>query len=133
MSKPEKTPLSNKHTILVVDDDPEIVTLLSKILLNEGYNVMDAQNGRKALRKVEKGGIDLVILDLIMPGIDGFEFLKLCKKNPLTQHIPVAVLTIRDSPQDIETAKRLGAEVCLIKHKMRPKALLDSVRIILGE
>src|SRR3990167_3963647 len=100
MSKPEKTPLSNKHTILVVDDDPEIVTLLSKILLNEGYNVMDAQNGRKALRKVEKGGIDLVILDLIMPEMGGIEVLK--RLGDIAPKLPVIVLT---GHGDLQTAR----------------------------
>ena len=107
MSKPEKTPLSNKHTILVVDDDPEIVTLLSKILLNEGYNVMDAQNGRKALRKVEKGGIDLVILDLIMPEIGGIEVLK--RLGDIAPKLPVIVLTGHGDLQTAREAMMLGA------------------------
>ncbi|HCN20611.1 MAG: hypothetical protein A3C38_04395 [Planctomycetes bacterium RIFCSPHIGHO2_02_FULL_50_42] len=107
MSKPEKTPLSNKHTILVVDDDPEIVTLLSKILLNEGYNVMDAQNGRKALRKVEKGGIDLVILDLIMPEMGGIEVLK--RLGDIAPKLPVIVLTGHGDLQTAREAMMLGA------------------------
>ncbi|OHB95083.1 MAG: hypothetical protein A3I59_03220 [Planctomycetes bacterium RIFCSPLOWO2_02_FULL_50_16] len=107
MSKPEKTPLSNKHTILVVDDDPEIVTLLSKILLNEGYNVMDAQNGLKALRKVEKGGIDLVILDLIMPEMGGIEVLK--RLGDIAPKLPVIVLTGHGDLQTAREAMMLGA------------------------
>ncbi|OGX52175.1 MAG: hypothetical protein A3G37_03985 [Omnitrophica WOR_2 bacterium RIFCSPLOWO2_12_FULL_46_30] len=119
--------------ILLIDDNRLTREINGSVLEQAGYKIVSASDGSQGLKKLEEEKIDLIILDLIMPGIDGFEFLKLCKKNPLTQHIPVAVLTIRDSPQDIETAKRLGAEVCLIKHKMRPKALLDSVRIILGE
>ncbi|OGX30693.1 MAG: hypothetical protein A3D27_01600 [Omnitrophica WOR_2 bacterium RIFCSPHIGHO2_02_FULL_46_37] len=119
--------------ILLIDDNRLTREINGSVLEQAGYKIVSAGDGSQGLKKLEEEKIDLIILDLIMPGIDGFEFLKLCKKNPLTQHIPVAVLTIRDSPQDIETAKRLGAEVCLIKHKMRPKALLDSVRIILGE
>ncbi|HHT9134626.1 MAG TPA: response regulator [Candidatus Avalokitesvara rifleensis] len=107
MSKPEKTPLSNKHTILVVDDDPEIVTLLSKILLNEGHNVMDAQNGRKALRKVEKGGIDLVILDLIMPEMGGIEVLK--RLGDMAPKSAVIVLTGHGDLQTAREAMMLGA------------------------
>lgn len=107
MSKPKKTPLSNKHTILVVDDDPEIVTLLSKILLNEGYNVMDAQNGLEALRKVEKGGIDLVILDLIMPEMGGIEVLK--RLGDMAPKLPVIVLTGHGDLQTAREAMMLGA------------------------
>lgn len=107
MSKPKKTPLSNKHTILVVDDDPEIVTLLSKILLNEGYNVMDAQNGLEALRKVEKGGIDLVILDLIMPEMGGIEVLK--RLGDIAPKLPVIVLTGHGDLQTAREAMMLGA------------------------
>ncbi|MEK7369567.1 MAG: response regulator [Planctomycetota bacterium] len=107
MSKPGKTPLSNKHTILVVDDDPEIVTLLSKILLSEGYNVMDAQNGLEALRKVKKGGIDLVILDLIMPEMGGIEVLK--RLGDIAPKLPVIVLTGHGDLQTAREAMMLGA------------------------
>src|SRR3989304_3977958 len=117
MSKPEKTPLSNKHTILVVDDDPEIVRLLSKILLNEGYNVMAAHNGRKALRegekggkalrKVEKGSIDLVILALIMPEMGGIEVLK--RLWDIAPKLPVIVSTGHGDLQTAREAMMLGA------------------------
>lgn len=107
MIRPKKTPLSNKHTILVVDDDPEIVTLLSKILLNEGCSVMDAQNGLEALRKVERGGIDLVILDLIMPEMGGIEVLK--RLGDIAPKLPVIVLTGHGDLQTAREAMMLGA------------------------
>lgn len=107
MSRPKKTRLPNKFTILVVDDDPEIVTLLSKILLNEGYNVMDAQNGLEALRKVEKGGIDLVILDMIMPEMGGIEVLK--GLGDIAPKLPVIVLTGHGDLQTAREAMMLGA------------------------
>lgn len=107
MIRPKKTPLSNKHTILVVDDDPEIVTLLSKILLNEGCSVMDAQNGLEALRKVEKGGIDLVILDLIMPEMGGIEVLK--RLGDIAPKLPVIVLTGHGDLQTARESMMLGA------------------------
>lgn len=119
--------------ILLIDDNRLTREINGSVLEQAGYKTVTAGDGRQGLKQLEEEKIDLIILDLIMPGIDGFEFLTLYKKNPLTQHIPVVVLTIRDSPQDIERAKRLGAEACLIKHKMRPNALLDSVRTILGE
>lgn len=119
--------------ILLIDDNRLTREINSSVLEHAGYKTVTAGDGGQGLKQLEEEKIDLIILDLIMPGIDGFEFLNLYKKNPLTQHIPAVVLTIRDSPQDIERAKRLGAEACLIKHKMRPNALLDSVRTILGE
>jgi CheY-like chemotaxis protein len=119
--------------ILLIDDNRLTREINGSLLEQAGYKTVTAGDGRQGLKKLEEEKIDLILLDLIMPGIDGFEFLKLCKENPLTRDIPVVVLTIRDSPQDIERAKRSGAEACLIKHKMRPAALLDSVRIILGE
>lgn len=114
MIRPKKTPLSNKHTILVVDDDPEIVMLLSKILLNEeGYNVMDAQNGLEALRKVERGGIDLVILDLIMPEMGGIEVLK--RLGDIAPKLPVIVLTGHGDLQTAREAMMLGAHEYITK------------------
>lgn len=107
MSRPKKTRLPNKFTILVVDDDPEIVTLLSKILLSEGYNVINAQNGLEALRKVEKGGIDLVILDLIMPEMGGIEVLK--RLGDIAPKLPVIVLTGHGDLQTAREAMMLGA------------------------
>ena len=119
--------------ILLIDDNRLTREINGSLLERAGYKTVSAGDGRQGLKKLEEEKIDLIILDLVMPDIDGFEFLNLYKKNSLTQHIPVIVLTIRDSPPEIERAKRLGAEACLIKHKMRPQALLDSVRIILGE
>lgn len=119
--------------ILLIDDNRLTREINGSVLEQAGYKTVTAGDGREGLKKLEEEKIDLIILDLIMPDIDGFEFLTLYKKNPLTQDIPVVVLTIRDSPQDIERAKSLGADACLIKHKMRSKALLDSVRTILGE
>lgn len=119
--------------ILLIDDNHLTREINSSLLEQSGYKTLAAGDGREGFKKLQEEKIDLIILDLIMPGLDGFEFLKLCKNNPLTQHIPVVVLSMRDSPQDMAKAKSLGAEVCLIKHKMRTNALLESVRMILGE
>lgn len=119
--------------ILLIDDNHLTREINSSVLEQAGYKTVAAGDGSQGLKKLQDEKIDLIILDLIMPGLDGFEFLKLYKNNPLTQHIPVIVLTIRDSPQDIAKAKSLGAEVCLIKHKMHTNALLESVRMISGE
>lgn len=107
MNRPEETLPPDKHTILVVDDDPEIVRLLSKILLNEGYKVVDAQNGQEALRKIEKGGIDMVILDLIMPEVGGIETLKGIAS--VAPKLAVIVLTGHGNLQTAREAMMLGA------------------------
>lgn len=119
--------------ILLVDDNHLSREINSSLLERSGYKTVSAADGNEGLKKLQEEKIDLIVLDLIMPGLDGFEFLKICKKNPLMQNIPVVVLTIRDSLQDIDKAKSLGAEVCLIKHKMRPAALVESIKMILGE
>lgn len=107
MSRPRKVPPHDRHTVLIVDDDPEIIRLLSKILSNDGYKVIDAQNGRKALEKVEKGGIDLVVLDLVMPEMGGIETLK--EIGNVTPKLSVIVLTGHGDLETVREAMTLGA------------------------
>lgn len=107
MSRRKKTPPPGRHTVLVVDDDPEIIRLLSKILLSEGYGVIDAQNGLEALGKIEKGGIDLAILDLVMPEMGGIETLK--RIGDIAPKSAVIVLTGHGDLQTVRDAMALGA------------------------
>lgn len=106
MSRPKKAP-PRRHTILIVDDDPEIVRLLGKILLNKEYNIIAAQNGLEALGKLEKGGVDLVILDLVMPGMGGMETLK--RIGDIAPKSVVIVLTGHGDLETVREAMALGA------------------------
>ena len=76
--------------------------------------------------------VDMVILDLVMPGIDGFAFLNIVKSQSSTKYLPVIVLTARDSEEEIEEAKKLGALDCLVKYKIKPAELVNIITTILS-
>ena len=120
-------------TILVIDDNRLSREINSSTLESAGYKTITAGEGNEGLRILKTGKIDLIVLDLIMPGLDGFGFLGVCKNDPQTKDIPVIVLTGRDSPEEIETVKKLGAADCLVKHRMPPAVFLKAVKAILGE
>lgn len=121
-------------TIMVVDDEPDIVYLVSKMLEKEGYNVVKARNGDDALEKMKKTKPDLVLLDVMMPGMNGWEVSKKMKAHPEYKSIPIAMLTVKSSPDDMEKSfsyAHCDAHIAkpLIKEKMlnTVKWLLENV------
>ncbi|MFH1339366.1 MAG: response regulator [Candidatus Omnitrophota bacterium] len=119
--------------ILVVDDNRMSLEITRQSLEKAGYDVITEQSGGKGIEIIKKIKIDLIILDLIMPGLDGFGFLTICKSDPATQSIPVIVLTARDSQQEIEEVKAMGALDCFIKYRMPPAKLRERIKLILGD
>lgn len=86
-------------TILVVDDDPQNLSLLFKYLTNMGLNVLSSQSGEHALTVARTEELDLILLDVLMPGLDGFETCRRLKHDPVTRNIPVIFITALDDPQ----------------------------------
>ena len=86
--------------ILAVDDEPKITKLLEAILTPQGYEVITAANGLEALEKVDADGIDLVLLDVMMPGMDGFEVLKILRAKEEKKTLPVILLTALSETED---------------------------------
>jgi two-component system alkaline phosphatase synthesis response regulator PhoP len=105
-----------KGKILVVDDEVNITQILEFSIGSEGYQVITASNGEDAVEKARREQPDLVILDIMMPKIDGYEACRLIKSNPLTKNIPVVLLTAKG--RDID--KRLGYEVGAIDYIVKP-------------
>ncbi|QRY69571.1 PleD family two-component system response regulator [Ensifer sp. PDNC004] len=101
--------------ILVVDDVPANVKLLEARLLAEYFDVLTASDGYAALALCEKTPIDLVLLDIMMPGLDGFEVCERLKANPKTAHIPVVMVTALDQPSDRVRGLKAGADDFLTK------------------
>ncbi|MBZ7921187.1 PleD family two-component system response regulator [Ensifer adhaerens] len=101
--------------ILVVDDVPANVKLLEARLLAEYFDVLTANDGYAALALCEKTPIDLVLLDIMMPGLDGFEVCERLKANPRTAHIPVVMVTALDQPSDRVRGLKAGADDFLTK------------------
>ncbi len=101
--------------ILVVDDIPANVKLLEARLIADYYEVLTARDGYEALAVCESSPVDLVLLDIMMPGIDGFEVCERLKANTRTAHIPVVMVTALDQPSDRVRGLKVGADDFLTK------------------
>ncbi len=106
---------ATKSTIMVVDDEPDLVTLLRARLEQREFNVMCAYSGSQALAGLEKQKPDLIILDIMMPKMDGFEVLRRLKAAPETSSIPVILLSALDQLKDISTCYEMGAHHYITK------------------
>ena len=100
--------MKNNH-LLVVDDAPENLRVIAHVLKGKDLKISFARNGEEALEKIDGSRPDLVLLDINMPGIDGYEVCATLKKDPATEHIPVIVVTSKDRPEDIVKGFEAGA------------------------
>ena len=106
----DKAPNNFQGTLLVIDDTPENLTVLRKCLAENNYRVAVARNGKDALERVKRIGPDLILLDVLMPGIDGFEVCRQLKQNDMTRAIPVIFMTALDTDKDKIKGFEAGAE-----------------------
>jgi two-component system phosphate regulon response regulator PhoB len=116
-----------KEKILVVDDEEDIRELVKYNLAREGYKIFCASSGEKALKKARAKLLDLIVLDLMLPGIDGLEVTKILKNDPKTQHIPIIMLTAKEEEADIVTGLELGADDYITK-PFSPRVLVARIR-----
>ncbi|WP_320044435.1 response regulator [uncultured Desulfobacter sp.] len=119
-----------KHNILIVDDDPLNVKLLKAKLTSDAFSTIEAYNGQECLDIVGKDPPDIILLDLMMPGIDGFEVTKILKANEKTKSIPIIHITALDSHEDKAKALAVGADEFLNK-PINTKELMMRVRSLL--
>jgi two-component system, OmpR family, alkaline phosphatase synthesis response regulator PhoP len=115
--------------ILAVDDERHIVRLVEVNLARAGYQVVTAFDGREALQKVEAEKPDLVVLDVMMPFMDGFEVLRNLKANPETADIPVIMLTAKAQDADVFRGWQSGVD-CYLTKPFNPMELLTFVKRI---
>jgi DNA-binding response OmpR family regulator len=101
--------------ILIVDDDPRLLHIVAMYLGIEGYDVVTAENGEDGLREIEAHRPDLVILDIMMPGMDGVEACRRIRADPETQNLPVVMFSALSSDDDIERARLAGANHLITK------------------
>jgi two-component system phosphate regulon response regulator PhoB len=120
----------SKSTILLVEDDTDILQLVAHNLKSADFEVLTAQDGYLALSLARKHVPHLVILDLMLPGLDGFEVCKELKRSPATQKIPVLMLTARGEEVDRIVGLELGADDYVVK-PFSPRELILRVRAIL--
>ena len=120
------------NRILLVDDDRQTRLKLSRNLESEGYTVGVAQGGRQALDMLESEPFDLIILDILMPEVDGLTVLSQVKATPALRDIPVVVISAVDEPESIEKCRQLGAAEYLIK-PVSAENLIACVSSVLAE
>jgi two-component system phosphate regulon response regulator PhoB len=119
-----------KETILAVDDEEDILELVRFNLSREGYEVLCATSGENTLKMIGKVSPDLLILDLMLPGIDGLDVAKILKGDPKTIDIPIIMLTAKGGEADIVTGLELGADDYITK-PFSPRILIARVRAML--
>jgi two-component system phosphate regulon response regulator PhoB len=119
-----------KMKILVVDDEADIRELVRLNLTREGYDVLDCESGEQALNLSRSKGPDLVVLDLMLPGIDGLEVCKQLKADPKTAPIPIVILTAKGEEADVVAGLEVGADDYVAK-PFSGKVLVARVRRLL--
>ncbi|OQW96157.1 MAG: DNA-binding response regulator [Verrucomicrobia bacterium A1] len=117
----------SKEHILVIEDEEDIQELIRYNLLKEGYRVTAADDGEQGIEKARAGGFDLVLLDLMLPGVDGMEVCRILQSDPRTTSLPVIMITARSEESDVVSGLRLGAEDYIAK-PFSPKVLLARIR-----
>ncbi len=104
-----------KKKILVVEDEESLLKLQSILLTIRGYKVEGAMDGQAALEAVETMHPDLILLDIMLPKIDGFEVCRQVKTNAATRHIPIIMLTAKKSKEDLVMGEQVGADMYITK------------------
>src|SRR5271157_4376087 len=119
-----------RERILVVEDEEEIQELIAYNLNKEGFRTVAALSGEDALKKARSEKVDLVLLDLMLPGMDGLDVCRALKKGEKTQAIPVVMLTAKGEESDIVSGLELGADDYIVK-PFSPKILVARIKTVL--
>ncbi|MBS1734028.1 MAG: response regulator [Bacteroidetes bacterium] len=123
--------MSTAHKILVVDDDPYILMSLEFLMRKNGFDVMVARNGTEALDLVEKQLPDLVLLDIMMPDVDGYEICRYIKKSSRLKNTKVVFVSAKSKESDIQKSYELGASLYITK-PFSTRELLKQVKELLA-
>jgi twitching motility two-component system response regulator PilH len=126
----ESAEMSREVTILVVDDSPTEVHIFKKILEREGYKIVSASDGQQGLDLAKEIHPDLIIMDVVMPVLNGFQATRKLRNDQVTSDIPVIMVTTKGQETDINWGKRQGANEYLVK-PVNPPELLDKIRVLL--
>jgi two-component system alkaline phosphatase synthesis response regulator PhoP len=124
--------MDNKKTIMVVDDNPDIITIVRTILEGKGYSVLSATSGPELLNMLKTQKPDLIILDIMMPEMDGLEVLSRLKGLTETATIPVILLTAKVQYEDVLGGYKLGADYYITK-PFTSTQLVNGINLLLGE
>ena len=123
--------MGNKKTILLVEDDAFVSDIYQTKIGSEGYEVISAENGLEAIKNLEKIIPDLILLDIVMPYMDGMETLRKIKSEEKWKKIPIILLTNLSDKEKIEEAIGCGADDFLIKSHFTPSEVISKVKMLL--
>lgn len=121
-----------KTYVLLVEDDVFLAGIYQKKFEMEGFKISIADNGEKALVDAKKKKPDIILLDILLPKLDGFAVLEQLKKDPTTKDVPVILLTNLGQKDDVEKGLEAGAVDYLIKAHFKPSEVVDKVRKVIG-
>ncbi|MFH0969466.1 MAG: response regulator [Patescibacteria group bacterium] len=121
----------DKKTILLVEDDSFVSDIYQTKISAEGFDIVLAENGLEAMKKLEEKVPDLILLDIVMPYMDGIEVLKKIKAEEKLKKIPVILLTNLSEKEKIEEALEMGADDYLIKSHFTPSEVIEKVKMVL--
>ena len=124
--------MEKNKTVMVVDDNPDIVTIVKTILEGKGYGVQSAYSGQEVFNMLEEQKPDLIVLDIMMPQMDGLEVLTRLKGEPATATIPVILLTAKVQYEDVLGGYKMGADYYITK-PFTSTQLLNGINLLLGE
>ncbi|MBZ9578679.1 response regulator [Patescibacteria group bacterium] len=113
--------------ILLVEDEKIMIDLLQKKLIQEDYEVSVARDGEEGLRMMRETKPDLILLDIVMPKMGGFEVMEEMNKDPELKRIPVIIISNSGQPVELDRAIKLGAKDWLIKTEFDPQEVIDKV------
>lgn len=119
--------------ILFIEDESALQKAMGQILKKDGCEIISALNGEDGLNMAQTENPDLIVLDLILPKLLGFEVLKKLKEDKKTQDIPVVVLTNLESAQDVEKAIKMGATTYLVKSSYSLEEVTDKIKNVLNK
>lgn len=119
-------------TVLVIDDQPFFTTMLSNGLERQGFRVLVANSGQDGLTSAKKNPPDVILLDIEMPGMDGYAVCEHLRKDDALKHIPIVILTATNNPKLNEKAFKAGADIVTLK-VLSTERLVNMIRLALGK
>jgi DNA-binding response OmpR family regulator len=122
-----------KAKILIIEDDRYISKMYQLKLSLEGYDVQVAENGQQGVDKVKEFMPNIILLDILMPELDGFEVLKIVKGEETTKNIPVLIMSNLGQEDHIEKGMKLGAIGYIVKSQYTPSKVVEKIKEVLGE
>jgi len=120
-----------KRKILIVEDDRFLRELMARKLKMENFEVIEAEEGGEGLKKIREEKPDLVLLDLILPEMDGFEVLEQKRKDEVIKNIPVIILSNLGQKEEIDRGLQLGAKDYLVKAQFSPSEIVEKIKLFL--